>query len=717
MRQSPAFGPALLQGPQPTSPVPAQQPPLEAVTLGQVALALRARWRWVVLPALAALMASFAYVNTVTPRFTAEAKLLLESRENFLTRPDYDREQQPQIDEQAVASQVQVVMSRDLAREAIKRLDLVGNPEFDPLARGLGPVRSLMVRLGLGQDPLDHAPTQRILDDYYERLLVYPVGKSRIVSVEFRSKDPELAARAANTIAELYIDFQEAAKKDTARSASVWLGSSIETLRGKVAQAEAKVEAFRGRMGLLVGTNNATLAAQQLSDLTAQLGQAHAAQADSQAKAELIRDLIKSGRTFEIPDVANNELIRRLIEQRVGLRTQLAFELRTLLPGHPRVKELNAQLSDLEGQIRGSTERTVRTLENEARIAGSRVETLQAALDAQKTIVAQANEHEVQLRALEREAKAQREQLETYLARYREATARDAENAMPADARVISRAVVPDKPSFPKKGPTMALITLAVIVLSLGAIVARELLGGRPSGPEQASPAQGRPEPAGGAPVLVREDREGETSAPRQGPGLALPEENEGGQYDFEALVGRLAGAQPQDRGRRVLVMGLGALHGAAQMAQGLGLRLARTHSALLVHVDTLEPLAERVGFTDVVAGEASFFEVIERAGGSRLHVVGAGTLESGFLLGEAEGVEIALSAFDQTYDWTICLVQGRDEGVVSLFAPRVDAVVIASNDEPASERLVRLYDAAKAAGAPDVIVAREQPPLTAQAA
>ncbi len=36
--------------------------------------------------------------------------------------------------------------------------------------------------------------------------------------------------------------------------------------------------------------------------------------------------MLKDGRGFEIPDVANNELIRRLVEQRIGLKAQLALE-------------------------------------------------------------------------------------------------------------------------------------------------------------------------------------------------------------------------------------------------------------------------------------------------------------------------------------------------------------------------------------------------------
>ena len=143
-----------------------------------------------------------------------------------------------------------------------------------------------------------------MLENYYEHLLVYPVGKSRIVAVEFRSKDPELAAKGANTIAELYLAMQEAAKKDMARNASGWLGTNIDGLRQRVSEAEAEVEEYRRKAGLLLGTNNVGINAQQLSDLSTQLAQARTSQADSQAKARLIREMIKSGRTFEIPDVA-----------------------------------------------------------------------------------------------------------------------------------------------------------------------------------------------------------------------------------------------------------------------------------------------------------------------------------------------------------------------------------------------------------------------------
>jgi succinoglycan biosynthesis transport protein ExoP len=703
----------------------AAQPPVSEVNLSDIGSAVRRRWRWVALPTAVAFAGSLLFVNVVSPRYTGEAKLLLQSADTSLTRSAPERMEQQQIDEQAVASQVQVVMSRDLAREAIRRLNLVGNQEFDPAVGGIGTLQRIGALLGLVTNPLDRPPEDRVLDAYYDHLVVYTVGKSRIVSVEFRSKDAELASRAANTIAELYLALQEDVKKDNVRVASTWLGSNIDGLRRRVAEAEAKVEEFRSRTGLLVGSGTTTLSAQQLSELSAQLAQARTAQSDAQAKAKLIRDLIQDGRGFEIPDVANNELIRRLIEQRINLRAQLALEQRTLLSEHPRIKELKAQLGDLEAQLRGAAERTARMLENDSRIAGARMDSLEAAIDGQKKVVSQANEKEVQLRALEREARTQREQLESYLTRFREATARNSDNAVPPDARIVSRAVAPQTPSFPKKGPTVALATLAALLLSLGTVVARELLNSRPSsgpiGPQR--PAARRDSEAES--VSGREAPQGlgypNAAAAEAGPAMLLPALPDP-RYDFGRLVERLSRSEVGERGRNILVTGVGAADEARNVARGLALTLSHQARAILIEIeaDTAGTPDSSPGLTDLVAGEASFGDVIHRHPASRLDLVPVGTLLNEALTVMPEAMELTLSAFEQAYEWVVwSLAPDAGAEILTLLAPRSDAVVIASNLEPASQQLVQAFEAAQAAGGKDVIVAREHalPEQAAEAA
>ena len=145
---------------------------------------------------------------------------------------------------------------------------------------------------------------------------------------------------------------------------------------GSVSEAEAKVEAFRSKSNLFVGANNTTLSNQQLSEISTQVSQLRAQKADAEAKAQLIRDTLRSGQSIESSEIVNSELIRRLSEQRMTLRAQLAEQSSTLLPQHPRIRELRAQIADLDQQIRQEGERLVRTLEADAKVADARLQSL-----------------------------------------------------------------------------------------------------------------------------------------------------------------------------------------------------------------------------------------------------------------------------------------------------------------------------------------------------
>ena len=82
----------------------------------------------------------------------------------------------------------------------------------------------------------------------------------------------------------------------------------------------------------------------------------------------------------------------------------------------------------------------------------------------------------MQLRALDRDAKSQRDLLESYLAKYRDASSRGTLNSSPPDARIISRATPSSVPAYPKKLPTVLIASLATFMLMCGLVVTRALL-------------------------------------------------------------------------------------------------------------------------------------------------------------------------------------------------------------------------------------------------
>lgn len=613
---------------------------------------------WILLPTIMVAAAALVVVNTMTPRYKSEARIIIEGRENIFLRPNAERtEDRATLDQEAVTSQVQLILSRDLARAIIAKNGLGDLPEFDSLLGGVSRLKSFMIAVGIGRDPMRLTKEERVFEAYYERLLAYAVEKSRVIAVEFQSSDPELAAKVANSIAEGYLVLQQRAKQEQAKSASEWLSTEIDSLRRKVADAETRAEEFRSKSDLFIGTNNTTLSNQQLGELNSQLNTARAAKSDAESKARMIRDMLQSGRPIEASAISNSDIIRRLSEQRATAKSHLAEQSSTLLDGHPRIKELRAQITDIDRQMRDEVARMVRSLENDARIEGARVESLTANLDRLKRQASSTNSNDVEMRALEREAKAQRELLESYLARYREATTRETISTAPADARIISRAIVSNSPAFPKKLPIVVIATMLTFLSISGFFISRELLR------------------MTAAPRARNEVEDGAVADSH--PGLAATI------GDIDALAATLAGGGGEDR--RITVVGSAREGETTLTAITLARRLARearvvlvglTESSQAVAAISDDPAAP--GLCDLDRGTATFGQVITRDRLSDLHLVHVGGGADRARLMQSPRLLTTLDALTRVYDHIVIDAGEIADLPLSLVTGAVHAVLVA---------------------------------------
>ena len=644
---------------------------LDLRALGQALLRNRG---WIIVPTLLAAVLSVAAVNMITPRYKSEARILIDGRENIFLRPNGERnEERNALDAEAVTSQVQLLLSRDLAREIIRKNKLAERPEFDPVLQGISPVKSLLTLFGIGRDPFSLTPEERVLDAYFDRFTAYAVDKSRVIVIEFQSRDPELAVRVANSIAEGYLVVQQGARQEQAKSAGQWLSGEIDNLRKKVAEAESRVEDFRSKSSLFVGTNNTTLSNQQMGELNTQLNNARALKSDAESKARLIREMLHSGKPIEASEVLNSELTRRLSEQRVTLRAQLAEQSSTLLDGHPRIKELKAQLADLDRQLREEASKISRSLDNDARIAGARVEGLSASLEQLKKQATSTNGQDVQLRALEREAKAQRELLESYLAKYREANTRENIDAAPADGRIISRASVSNTPAYPKKLPIVLIATLATLMLSAGVIATGELL--RMTAPRAAAAFASSPAPVrapAAAPVAADPAPVFSETRTEIAPGLT----------EIEQLAEDLHGAG--EAARKVTILGTASSESITLTGLTLARLIAREARVVVVDLSASSPTISAVsvdpsapGLAELMLGEASFSQVITKDRLSRVHLVTPGRPGSDRALLQSPRLTLAIDALLRVYDHVLLDAGTASDLPAELLTARARAVVV----------------------------------------
>jgi len=177
--------------------------------LGLVFEAVAARKRWLIGLPLAALVLTGVVLCLQPPLYSAEAQVLIGPQQAGLIGL---RSSAAVLDAGAPTSQAQLIASRDLARRAIKDLGLDDNPEFDPVARGFGPGFRALIFLGILRDPARKSPEDRVLEAYQDRLRVSGPDRAGLVTVAFQSEDRELAANAANRIAELYLEMRADAR-------------------------------------------------------------------------------------------------------------------------------------------------------------------------------------------------------------------------------------------------------------------------------------------------------------------------------------------------------------------------------------------------------------------------------------------------------------------------------------------------------------------------
>jgi len=436
----------------------------------------------IVIPTTLATAAALALIIAVPARYTSVAKVVLETQQNYLAKSD-KVDAAPALDDAAVANAAESIATPDIARKAIAQLELDRVLEFHPssLERFVGSTLA-----GAKSGAYDDI----VVETFLNRLNVFPVAHSRVLQIEFSAHDPALAARIANTVAELFLKSQGDARQGAAKTAAEWLSSHIEPLRAKLVETGAELQSRKVQVGLLPGANGVNAPTQKLTELTSQIAMARATLSAATAKAASLRDYLTSGRADVIPEVARDESLRRYLEARVALKAEIAENGRTLLSEHPRMRELEGQLAGLDAEIRSAAQKAVTAFESDARIASEQVKNLDAQIRDQSRVVAATDTDEVKLRSLELEEKTEREQLETYMDKYREAVARESVDAEPPNARIIETASAAGSPSFPKRGPTLMLAALAGFVLSLGVAVARALTAdsepARPMTPEQA---------------------------------------------------------------------------------------------------------------------------------------------------------------------------------------------------------------------------------------
>ncbi len=466
------------------------------LSLDRAISAVQKRLKLVIaLPAIAIVVAS-TLLFFVPNRFDAAAVVQIDPRQKSITNLD-SVVSDLKGDQPTIESEVEIIRSRPVILQVIETLKLRDDPEFstpslamtlmgwfgqsaaaetpsrasaEPLTPRTDPISDV---LRLDVPGLSNPQRDEIAAAFVDRLKVARVRNTLLIEIKFSARDAVKAARIANTIAEVYLAQQLQSKTGAAASATKLLEDKLNDMRGRLSEAEHKVEQWKALNGVFDSEGHA-LSERQLARLMEQTVNARNTTSEAKAKFDQAQKMARLGDQGDATiEVLQSHTIRQLKEQ-FGNASRRAAELATRYgPRHPEYIKSRAEVADAQSQLRDEIDRLVSNLRNEAETAEARERQLSQSLAQLKEQQIVSKDAGVELNDLEREATTSKQLFEALLARYKQ-TAETQSLQLP-DARIVEQAAVPLEAAAPKRKQLTFMAAAGALVLSIAVTLLLEV--------------------------------------------------------------------------------------------------------------------------------------------------------------------------------------------------------------------------------------------------
>lgn len=486
-----ALQPAVqAEPPNGTVPPPSSGPrPLLRVLID----AARHQARLIATILIGGLIATLLVLLLVTPRYVATASILLDTRQQRVFNADTVL---PSLNDDlyVVESQLEIIRS---ARIANRVLSALGPSRFPPSGEdgtqtsGLSPNGSSaqpggiqVANLGAGGGTglaTDSAPPppepSPISSEMVEKLLrgmtVERKGRSYMVEVSYTDVSSERAAAIANAFVDAYVADQLEAKFQATRGANQWLSERVREIGQELANIEDQQQKFKSERQL-VDLGDVNLLQKQISDYSLQLVIARGAVAEAEARLEQVRGLAEKPEQLLSLDVSlQSKVISEYRRQAAEIQRKIGESASRFGDQHASVIGAKAELESLLKEVNGETRRIVESASLNLEAANVKVKLLEEGLQKLMQRAQQLGEFQITLGEYKRDIDVSSDLYSSLLRRFKETRAQ--EKLQTADARIVSYAYPPLRPSYPKTGLVMVLAALGWLGAGFGIGIAREL--------------------------------------------------------------------------------------------------------------------------------------------------------------------------------------------------------------------------------------------------
>lgn len=415
-----------------------------------------------------ALAAGLILTLLATPQYVATASIQIEQQtERILDTEDVQPPGSIQDSERFLQTQTDILRSRAMAISVAQSLKLFGSPRFYA-AMGVEPALT-------GQGALtERANREQTLAILLDRLNVVLPKNSRVVEIAFESADPVLAADLANAYAKNFIGSNLQRKYDSSSYARDFLSNQLVDAKVKLEQSERQLNQYARSAGLIAPTNvrigdRETTSSPQSVTISslAQLNESFNSAKAARIAVEQKWRSASSVPVMAIPEVLANPAVQALVQQRAEKNVELQQEQTRHREEHPAVLEIQAQVTELDSQIRNLSNAIRDSIRGQYQVAQQQERSLSGQVGGLRQDTLSEQDRSVRFNILSREVDTNRTLYDGLLQRFKELSA--AAGIATNNISIIDTADPPLAPSSPRL--LVNLLTALVAGLGLAGVL------------------------------------------------------------------------------------------------------------------------------------------------------------------------------------------------------------------------------------------------------
>jgi len=426
--------------------------------------------------ALAGLLGAILISLIQTPIYRARTSFEIQGTSFLEPKDGTDSGGNAVPPESYLETQVKLLQSESLLDHVIDRLKLQNEQPPTGWRKFTASVRHIFQFSRSSNLP----QREKLISQIERNLTVRTSGNSRLLEVTYESPDPKGAADFANTLVSEFIELSQEERWKSAQGTADWLTSHLNIMKAQMEQSEAQLQDYARATGLSFTSEKDNLAENRLKELEDELSKAQADRIATQAKFEGA----KNKPADSLPEVLDDPTMREYRQKLADLQRQYAELSATLTPEHYKVQRVQAQIDELQSEMKNERSHVLRRIGDDYSAALRRENLLSNANADQQKVVADQSEKAIHYDTLKRDVDSNRRLYEMMLQKVKEASLAAA--MRDSNVMIVDRARPPLLPYRPSLPMNSAIGLCGGVLLGFGFVLLRERVDRRISAPGDA---------------------------------------------------------------------------------------------------------------------------------------------------------------------------------------------------------------------------------------